>query len=32
METILGVKGTDFIILASDTMRNKSAMWLDDGK
>ncbi|XP_033170041.1 probable proteasome subunit beta type-2 [Drosophila mauritiana] len=30
METILGVKGTDFVILASDTMISRSGMWLDD--
>ncbi|EDW87416.1 probable proteasome subunit beta type-2 [Drosophila yakuba] len=32
METILGVKGADFVLLASDTMKAKSVMWLDDEK
>nr|XP_017006762.2 probable proteasome subunit beta type-2 [Drosophila takahashii] len=32
METILGIKGIDFVILASDTMKAKSVMWLDDDK
>jgi len=32
METILGIKGFDFVILASDTMKAKSVMWLDEGE
>ncbi|XP_017075215.2 probable proteasome subunit beta type-2 [Drosophila eugracilis] len=32
METVLGIKGTDYVILASDTMKAKSVMWLDDDK
>ncbi|XP_017130402.1 probable proteasome subunit beta type-2 [Drosophila elegans] len=30
METILGIKGSDFVMLASDTMKVKSVMLLDD--
>ncbi|XP_017047358.1 probable proteasome subunit beta type-2 [Drosophila ficusphila] len=34
METILGIKGADFVLLAADTMKAKalSPMWLDDDK
>ncbi|XP_037711388.1 probable proteasome subunit beta type-2 [Drosophila subpulchrella] len=32
METILGIRGVDFVILASDTMKAKAVMWLDEDK
>ncbi|KAH8412730.1 hypothetical protein KR009_004973, partial [Drosophila setifemur] len=32
METILGIAGSDFVMLAADTMKVKSVMLLDDDK
>lgn len=32
METILGIKGIDFVMLASDTMQAKSLIFMKDGK
>lgn len=31
METILGIKGPDFVMLASDTMQAKSLVFMKDG-